>query len=340
MSDEVYNIIMIENEQQFTAYRYYALATCAILFYDWLLTLADEVKYVWFGKKSWTFWLFIAIRYCPMAYQFLQFAELAWESHDPELIYTADVGPIRIQPPFVCDAHSVLDMRKRPVPRPLRLGFDSYKPYSRIYAVTKKNVPIASGFALITVAQFGLGVSAAYLAGPYDPTKRPYKPAYNSCSFSRGPSPIETAYASLSIIYDTLAFLAVILQARRLRVWGFSTSTLLDTIAEDSTRYFAVIFTNHLVLVVTLTLGGVSTTIFDISELQPMASTACTYSHSLSFFQSPALTCESPNVQVLCLLSNGRFQVSPPDDFADPALAEESCGLVADQLVAHARHDI
>lgn len=56
------------------SHKYYALATGTVLFYDYFLTLEDEIKYAWSGKKSWVFWLFIINRYLPFFWEFWQFA--------------------------------------------------------------------------------------------------------------------------------------------------------------------------------------------------------------------------------------------------------------------------
>ena len=70
---------------------------------------------------------------------------------------------------------------------------------------------------------------------------------------------------------DFLAFLLIILFARQSRVPGLKFSSLLDTIAKDATWYFLVIFTSHLVLVITLSLGRVSLimSLPDRAKLQP-----------------------------------------------------------------------
>ena len=57
---------------------------------------------------------------------------------------------------------------------------------------------------------------------------------------------------------DFLVFSLVILFARKSRVPGLKFPSLLDTVAEDATWYFLVIFTTHLLLVITLSFGRVS----------------------------------------------------------------------------------
>lgn len=60
---------------------------------------------------------------------------------------------------------------------------------------------------------------------------------------------------------DFLTFALVILVARKLRVPGLKFPSILDTIREDATLYFLVIFTSHFVLMITVNLGRVSWTV-------------------------------------------------------------------------------
>lgn len=57
---------------------------------------------------------------------------------------------------------------------------------------------------------------------------------------------------------DTLAFLLIVLLARRTRAPGLKAPMILDVIAKDATWYFLVIFSSHLVLVLTINLARVS----------------------------------------------------------------------------------
>ena len=93
---------------------------------------------------------------------------------------------------------------------------------------------------------------------------------------------MEVAYTSISLFYgpckscsdlerkvltdpaynvctsDLLAFSCFIFLAKRSKASGLKTRMVLDVIAEDATWYFLVIFTSHLVLVLTLNFGRVS----------------------------------------------------------------------------------
>ena len=70
---------------------------------------------------------------------------------------------------------------------------------------------------------------------------------------------------------DFFAFSLIIFLAAKSRVSNHRGPALLETIAEDATLYFLVIFSSHFVLEMTLTLGRVSatpsTTVNDVQRL-------------------------------------------------------------------------
>lgn len=73
-------------------------------------------------------------------------------------------------------------------------------------------------------------------------------------------------------VSDALAFSLVTLWARKTKTRCIHFTTILDTIAEDATWYFMVIFSSHFVLVMTLNLGRVSVTVSltRCNELHPL----------------------------------------------------------------------
>ena len=105
--------------------------------------------------------------------------------------------------------------------------------------------------------------------------------AYHLCIFVRHRT-LELVFTSISLVYgalvrytippavliprithesDSLAFSLIIFMAAALRAPGLKVPGILRTIAQDSTRYFMVIFTSYFVLTMTLTLGRVSVAI-------------------------------------------------------------------------------
>jgi len=122
--------------------------------------------------------------------------------------------------------------------------------------VTIRNVPITIGFVAITTSQVAVGLGMTILGSGSGGVLLPPVPldAYNSCVFSRH-RPLEVAYTSISLLFDLLAFSLFILLAKRSKASGLKVRLVLDIIAEDATWYFLVIFSSHLVLVLTLNLA-------------------------------------------------------------------------------------
>ncbi|KAF9786792.1 hypothetical protein BJ322DRAFT_1106900 [Thelephora terrestris] len=238
---------IIQLGQDITTYKLYALSAGTVLFYDYLLTLPDEVMYVWCERKSWTFWVFMLNRYFPMTWQFWRFVV----SYAPQSRVVMEDTISIIQ---ICDRTSFYAIVVLVVCTLLAQTVMT----ARIYALTMKNIPIATGFALITVAQLVFGIYLTIITAkraqvlPLIPLD-----AYRLCTYTQNQKTTEVAYTSLSLLYDALAFVVIIFQARRSRMPGLKVSNILDTIAEDSTRYFIVIFASHFVLVMTLNFGRV-----------------------------------------------------------------------------------
>jgi len=179
-----------------TSLKYYLVAAATILFYDYFLTLPDEVRYAWNGKKSWVFVIFILNRYMSMAYMiWLVAADMSWA-------YTDEM----------CDKTAFIEM--------LSFLWSTLIAQiiltARIYAITMKN-PIVTGVFT-------------------------------------GHREMEIAFTAISLVYDSLAFLVIVIHAVRSGFEGIRMSRILRTIVQDTTIYFMVIFTSHFVFVMTLLL--------------------------------------------------------------------------------------
>lgn len=221
-----------------TAIRYYTVAIGTVLFYDYLLTLADEIRYVWTEERSCAFWIFIFNRYFPMTYQIWQFAV----SYSPQSKLDLEVCQRTAFYPALAFVVSTLVAQ-------IVLTL-------RMYAVTMKNLPITLGFVVITVCQFALGACAVVLAAMKGAEELPAIPleAFHVCVFVQHRT-LEIAYAGISLLYDFLAFSLTIFFIMRSKKAGLKLSTILRTIAEDATRYFLFIFTSHFVLEMALSVG-------------------------------------------------------------------------------------
>lgn len=153
---------------------------------------------------------------------------------------------------------------------------------------------------------------------------------------------------------DSLAFMFIISSAVVSKMRGFKFPTIIRTIAEDSMRYFLVIFTSHFVLAMTLTLGRVRMAV-PLSGLEHTASNghlSRNRSNSFQLRKSSSLFsgCQHPNhihypeqrgyrvsLAFISLVQTADhiLQVSPCDGFAHHSLDEESCTFAAGNVVPY-----
>lgn len=224
---------LIEVGHNVLATKYYAAACGAILFYDYLLTLPDEIEYIWVARKSWISWVFVANRYFPMTHILWGF--VLWESSSPEskVCEKASWYPLFTYVISVSLVQVVVTLR--------------------VYAVTMKNIPIVIGFGIITVSQFALGIFCLVADIKGGAEKFPQIPfgAFHACAFVRH-RPLEIAYTGISLIYEFLTFALIIFLANASRTQGLEIPRILKTITKDATLYFLVIFTSHFTLMMTL----------------------------------------------------------------------------------------
>jgi len=187
-------------------------------------------------KNMLLFMLFLAMRYLPVPF-------LIWIVTSSWLpSYTADlcnrtvfleVGYFALITLF---AHTVLSLR--------------------VYAITGKNRWISGGLYGLTILQFGVGVYLCVYSSLH-PQRLPQidLDAYRMCLFQ---CPIfgSLLYTSLSLVFDLLAFLVVLIRTRSLKAQRGNTNipNILDTVTRDTAMYFLVIFSSHFVLVLTLSL--------------------------------------------------------------------------------------
>lgn len=225
--------IIIEIGHDVTATKRYIWATATILFYDYLLTLPDEIEYVWAGERSWIFWVFVLIRYLPMTHLLWGFASSNDSNPNTKVCEQTFWYPLFTYVISVFLVQAMVSLR--------------------VYAVTMGNIPICIGFGTITVSQFGLGIFLVIVAVKGGAQALPQIPfdAYRLCAPSRH-RPIEIAYTGISLVYELLAFLLIILLANASKIQGSGIPGILKTIAIDATWYFLVIFSSHFTFMMTL----------------------------------------------------------------------------------------
>lgn len=231
---------LVQTGHDVLAAKYFGLSTGAVLFYDYMLTLSDEIEYFWSEKKRWTFWLFVVNRYFPIIYQVWQLT-ISYDLRSPAFnIQMCKVTSwYTIFTYVICALLAQIAMT------------------TRLYAVTVKNITVAIVFGTISVVHLAIGVRALILATKGEGYVPPVPlDTYYFCG-PRSDRVSSIAYTSLDLLYDFLAFsLIMFVTARSNRIAaGVKVQTLLDIIAKDATRYFLIIFTSHFVLEMTLLFG-------------------------------------------------------------------------------------
>ncbi|KAF9645642.1 hypothetical protein BDM02DRAFT_3189541 [Thelephora ganbajun] len=123
-----------------------------------------------------------------------------------------------------------------------------------LFAVTLKRKPIVVFFSVLAIAQSLMGMYIIVITARKQPQKMPGIPlqAYNLCLFGRSPH-LELAYMSLSLFFDAMVFSVIVYVSLRTEIsLPGGRPSILRTIFEDSTVYFLVIFSSHLLSLIML----------------------------------------------------------------------------------------
>jgi len=203
----------------------------ALWFYDYFLTLSDEIEYIWSRRNRFVLMLFIANRYWPVWY----------------LVWISVAFWVPQFTPAICDKTKWFPM----LYFIFATAFAQTAISLRIYAVTGNNRWIASYLSFISFGQFVFGTFLLihFSLRPAMPLPDIPLDEFRLCSFQRWRVG-EIIFVALSLLYDVSAFGLIIWSAKYrgfMRARGVP--NLLDRIVQDSTTYFLVIFTNHLVLI-------------------------------------------------------------------------------------------
>jgi len=208
--------------------RYYMLAAQVIYYYDYLLTLPDEIKYAWSGRKTWIFTLFFLNRYTPALYQTWMF----FVGFSPQFTH------------HMCDKTSFLHL----------LSFFMCTIFAqvtlilRLYLLTFKNKQIVAFFSAITLSQALMGMYIIVIAARKPAQFIPEIPlqAFRMCAFVRSPR-LELVYMTLSLSFDATMFLVIVFTSIKTGIsLPDGQPSIFRAIVKDSTVYFLVIFSSHL----------------------------------------------------------------------------------------------
>jgi len=204
------------------------MASQVIYYYDYLLTLPDEIKYAWSGRKTWIFTLFFLNRYTPALYQTWMFF----------------VGFLPQFTHHMCDKTSFLHL----LSFFMCTLFAQWALMLRLYLLTLKNKQIVAFFSTITLAQALMGMYIIVIAARKPAQFIPDVPlqAFRMCTFSRSPR-LELVYMGLSLSFDATMFFVIVFTSIRTGIsLPDGQPSIFRALVKDSTIYFLVIFSSHL----------------------------------------------------------------------------------------------
>jgi len=220
---------VIRLAEDLLAFKWYFSGVFTLLFFDFFLTLADEVEFIWKGKKATMFYLFLMNRYCPMAFciitLFAYFSPL-WDYE-------------------ICDRFAIVEWLQTlliVVPAEVVLLL-------RIYALTNRNKYLLTFLVSIILAECIIVFYAMSMPGTNDALVLPHVPidSFRVCILYSDPK-MDTAYLSTSLAFDcivlviTLACTAAKNAVHRTRSWA-----IMQRIRWDGTLYFCVILSGNVV---------------------------------------------------------------------------------------------
>lgn len=193
--------------------------------YDYMLTVGDEVRYAWSGKKTWVFALFLANRYAPLVH--LIWVHVTMFNYQKPLCQRTKWIPI---------FHSTI----------ITL-FSQTAVALRIYAITRRNRLLGGALALVIAAEMCNGIFSIVWVGlgPLEPLPEINLDAFKICIYKRWRLG-ELVYYNMAIFFDVLAFLIIAVTARRSRMFEYPTMpSILQIILRDATHHFVLIVSAH-----------------------------------------------------------------------------------------------
>ncbi|KAK0183987.1 hypothetical protein F5146DRAFT_501103 [Armillaria mellea] len=214
------------------AFKWYYVASCTVIFFDYFLTLSDEVEYAWKGRKGPIFFLFLLNRYCAMSFCIITL--FAYFSP----LWTFEV----------CNRFAIVEWLQAllaAIPAEAVLLI-------RVYALTGNRKLYISILSLLPITQCIIVIYAMAQPGENNALPLPDLSAqsngtdlFHVCILFSNPV-MDTLYLTVSILFDSIVFIITLqatIQCRKI----IPTTLLLQRIQRDGTLYFGIILTGNVV---------------------------------------------------------------------------------------------
>ncbi|KAF9784904.1 hypothetical protein BJ322DRAFT_1060138 [Thelephora terrestris] len=214
-----------------TQFRFCTVALATLQFYDYSLTLPDEVQCAWEGR-GWVFFLFLFNRYVPIIYQLWSLFATFWVGYTQEMCNHSAFIHMLVCVVFTLVIQAVLTIR--------------------IYAITLKHRLVTGIFVIAATLQFGLGMFMTYSAArfPAHPVLEVDLPDAHLCIYEANRTE-EIAYTGLSLLFDVGIFIIVIFRLLWRRPSSVKRPFIVRTIIKDATLYVLLLCTSRVTFVLT-----------------------------------------------------------------------------------------
>ncbi|KAF7289855.1 hypothetical protein MIND_01359900 [Mycena indigotica] len=178
---------IIQLAEDLLALKLYFAGCFALLFFDYFLTLADEVELIWKANKTSMFYLFVMNRYCPLAFAIITLF--------------AYVSPLWTHE--VCNRFAIVEWLQTlliVVPAEIVLLF-------RVFALMNRNRYICTFLWALILAECIIVFYAMSLPGTNNALPLPHfdLDSFQICILYSDPH-MDTAYLAVTIAFDSIVF--------------------------------------------------------------------------------------------------------------------------------------
>jgi len=236
--------------------KYFYIAGVAVLFYDVLLTLSDEIDLIWRPKKTYLSYLSIFHRYFSCGVSVF----IIYAGSRPHL--TSQTGR--------CHNEAIVQL----VSAGVVLAIAQVFMMLRVYAMSGRKTYIMYGLSVWIVVQSVFSVSLMVLTGTSEPVVSLLQlipiDVYRICVFDAGHPRLTYAYMYTMFAYDTVIFAATLVYA--FKVSRSSSSGIMRAVLRDGTLCFFFLFSFNLMWVLSFHYGRIGLKTITIGPAVPLTS--------------------------------------------------------------------
>jgi len=208
---------LVRGAKDLTTVKYLLSCTVALTLYDYLLTFNDEIRYVWRGRKTWIFYLYMSNRILLIVYQFWQIYYISNPRNSETVCLTGYYVQVLLIMFFLFSSDIFITLR--------------------IYAITSGKKIFAIYFGTLALTRLTVALATSFLKSPVIANFPPLPiDATHLCvvvidlQFKLVPNSIATAF-------ESSAFLVIAWYTYRNKS-TLKFSALIRTMVTEATIYF------------------------------------------------------------------------------------------------------